>query len=32
MLEREGRVLTARAESNDARTLAAAAWRAIEAA
>ena len=31
MLEREGRVLTARAESEDARTLAAAAWRAIEA-
>jgi hydroxymethylbilane synthase len=32
MLEREGRVLTARAESDDASMLAAAAWRALEAA
>jgi hydroxymethylbilane synthase len=32
MLERAGRVLTARAESADASTLAAAAWRALEAA
>jgi hydroxymethylbilane synthase len=32
MLERDGRVLTVRAQSDDPKTLAAAAWRALEAA